>query len=207
MSLGTVLMEQVQPPWTALRQFARRRPPVERCELCSLALGPEHPHLVEAATRKLICACDACAVLFDRDQAGRYRRVPRDTRYLPDFQLSDVQWNALSIPVGLAFFFHSTAAGRVVAIYPSPAGATESLLDLDAWGDIVHDNPVLASIEPDVEALLVNRVGQAREHYLAPIDQCYRLVGLLRTHWRGISGGSEVWQEIERFFARLKRQA
>jgi hypothetical protein len=30
---------------------------------------------------------------------------------------------------------------------------------------------------------------------------------LLRTRWRGLSGGVEVWAEIERFFTRLKEQS
>ena len=60
--------------------------------------------------------------------------------------------------------------------------------------------------------LLVNRVGMARgctpaEYYLVPIDECYKLVGLIRTHWRGLSGGTEVWREIGAFFAALKQRA
>jgi hypothetical protein len=39
------------------------------------------------------------------------------------------------------------------------------------------------------------------------IDHCYKLVGLLRTHWRGLSGGPEAWQMIERFFAELKEKS
>ena len=55
-----------------------------------------------------------------------------------------------------------------------------------------------------METLLVNRVGQTREYYLAPIDQCYRLAGLIRLHWKGLSGGNEVWQHIAQFFAELR---
>jgi hypothetical protein len=137
----------------------------------------------------------------------KYRRVPRRIRFLKDFRLSDAQWNGLSIPISLAFFFSSSVTGRVVAIYPSPAGPTESLLDFDSWDEIVRDNPILREMEPDTEALLVNRVGTTREHYLAPIDACYRLVGLLRSRWQGISGGTEVWEEIRRFFEELKRRS
>ena len=124
-----------------------------------------------------------------------------------DFRLTDAQWEDLHLPINLAFFFHSTRAGRVVAVYPSPAGGTESLLTLEAWQQLEEDNPVLREFEPDVEALLVNRLGPAREHYRAPIDACYRLVGLIRTSWRGLSGGAEVWQEISRFFADLNPNA
>ena len=66
---------------------------------------------------------------------------------------------------------------------------------------------MLLSMEPDVEALLVNRSLGAREHYLVPIEDPYRLVALIRTRWRGLTGGSEVWEEIESFFAALADQA
>lgn len=189
----------------ALRRFAKPRSMQERCELCDAPLADDHAHLVEIANRKLVCSCDACALLFSSQGAAKYRRVPRRVRYLPDFRLSDVAWESLHLPINLAFFLHSTPAGRVVAQYPSPAGATESLVTLEAWQTLVEDNPVLRDLEPDVESLLVNRVGTARECYLAGIDKCYELVGLIRKHWRGFSGGTAVWYEINRFFARLKQ--
>jgi hypothetical protein len=112
----------------------------------------------------------------------------------------------------MAFFFHSTPAEKIVAIYPSPAGATESLLPLDTWNEIARDNPGLSSMEEDVEALLVNRAGGGRglssaDYYIVPIDECYKLVGLIRTHWRGFSGGTQVWEEIARFFAALHQRS
>ena len=67
-------------------------------------------------------------------------------------------WESLQLPINLAFFLPSTPAGRVVAFYPSPAGATESLVPLEAWQTLIDDNPVLGNLHPDVEALLVNRV-------------------------------------------------
>jgi hypothetical protein len=192
---------------TSLRRFARQRPAQERCELCSAPLGPDHPHLLELAARRLACACDACAILFTNRAAPKYRRVPRRARYLPDFRLSDVAWEGLRLPINLAFFLHSTAAGRVVALYPSPAGATESLVTLDAWQALVEDNPVLCEFERDVEALLVNRVGTARDCYRVGIDECYKLVGLIRKSWRGLSGGPAVWGEIAGFFADLRERS
>ncbi len=196
---------QASTPLAALRRFVRPRASVaERCEMCSAELPPDHLHLVEPSSRKIVCACLPCSILFS-DQAGtKYRRVPRRIRYLADFRLTDTQWESLALPIHLAFFFHSTPAGKVVALYPSPAGPTESLLDLEAWGEIVQDNAILNELELDVEALLVNRVGERREYYLVPIDECYKLVGLIRAHWRGLSGGVEVWDEIGKFFARLK---
>lgn len=180
--------------------------------MCSRELGPAHEHLVEPASRRLICACDACAILFDGQAGTRYKRVPRQVMFLRGFQLSDAQWDSLMVPIEMAFFFTSTTNGRVIALYPSPAGPTESLLPLDTWTDIVEMNPVLKEMEPDVTALLVNRVGHVRnaapaEYFLVPIDECYKLVGLIRTYWRGLSGGTEVWREIGAFFADLKKKA
>jgi hypothetical protein len=197
--------------FAALREFARKRTAVERCEMCSRELPAEHEHLVEPVNRKLICACDACAILFD-GSGTKYKRVPRRVLFLRDFQLTDAQWDGLMVPIEMAFFYKSTPQGKVIALYPSPAGPTESLLSLDTWTDIVGMNPILNEMEADVSALLVNRVAHARgaspaEYYLVPIDECYKLVGLIRTHWRGLSGGSEVWREIGGFFAALKKRA
>jgi hypothetical protein len=124
---------------------------------------------------------------------------------LHDFKLSDAEWNAFQIPIDMVFLFHSTAANRPIAIYPSPAGPTESLLSLHAWSHLVETNRVLAELEPDVEALLVNRTDGAREYYRVSIDRCYALVGLIRTQWRGLSGGSEVRGAVQEFFAALRR--
>jgi len=195
-----------------LRQFARKMPAAERCEMCSRELYPEHEHLVEPASHKLICACGACAILFDGQAGGKYKRVPRSVKFLRDFQISDGQWDSLMVPIEMAFFFKSSPQKKVIALYPSPAGATESLLPLDTWDDIAQANPVLREMESDVVALLANRVGSARaahpaEYYLVPIDECYKLVGLIRTHWRGLSGGTEVWREINAFFAEMKKRA
>ena len=137
----------------------------------------------------------------------RYRRVPRRIRVLDDFRMTDGQWDALHLPINLAFFYRSSPAGRVIAMFPSPAGATESLLPLEAWEDLATENPVLRELEPDVEALLVNRVGPDAQYVRVPIDECFKLVGLIRTHWRGLSGGTEVWKEIGRFFASLKQRS
>ena len=107
----------------------------------------------------------------------------------------------------MAFFFHNSDVGCVVAYYPGPMGPTESQLELDSWAEIKRTNPVLAAMVPDVEALLVNRARGARSHWLVPIDDCYGLVGLMRTHWRGFTGGRELWEELERFFAELDAKA
>jgi len=183
-----------------LRRFLAPRAdpePVERCELCAAEVPAEHPHLVHAGERTLRCACRACALLFT-DREDGYRTVP--DRYLvdPAFVLTDAQWDALQIPVGLAFFLDSSAVAGVLACYPSPAGATESELDLDAWADGVGAGRLAALLEPDLEALLVRR--DPATCLLVPIDACYRLVGLVRRYWRGFDGGAEAWERIDAFF-------
>jgi Family of unknown function (DUF5947) len=210
-AIGASAIRNSQPAessaFAALRRFVRARAVVERCEMCSAELATGHQHLVEPKTRQLICACQPCAVLFCNQSETKYKSVPRRIRFLQDFQLTDAEWDNLALPINMAFFFHSTPDGKVVALYPSPAGPMESLLSLDTWDEIVQDNPVLKKMEPDVEALLVNRVENTREYFLAPIDECYKLVGLIRAHWRGLSGGAEVWAEIVKFFDELKRRA
>lgn len=194
-------------PLASLRRYVRPRSVRERCELCDAGLGDEHLHLVELSSRRLLCACDACAILFSNQVGTKYRRVPRRVRLLGDFQLTDEMWEALQLPINLAFFLKSSTAQRVVVFYPSPAGATESLVTLDAWESLTESNPALAQLEPDVEALLVNRMGSAREHYLVGIDECYKLVGAIRAHWRGLSGGKAAWDEMDRFFEEMKRRS
>lgn len=205
--------------FSALRRFAQESEKAaevaqeqadqEHCELCGEPIPHEHRHLLNVFTREIMCACRACSILFYEEAAseGKYRLVPDRRLFLEGFEMSDAQWESLRIPVDMAFFFYSTPAERVVAFYPSPMGPTESLLKLSAWEELEENNQVLKGMERDVEALLVNRARGAREHFLVPMDQCYSLVGLIRTHWRGFTGGQEVWEEIGRFFEELRRRS
>lgn len=181
----------------------------ERCDLCGEPIPAEHRHLLDLRSRELLCTCRACRILFDRDAAGgeHYRLVPERRLRLEDLALDDALWDALRVPVDMAFFFRSSAAGRVLAFYPSPMGPTESQLPLTAWDELEARNPVLRTLAPDVEALLVNRARGARSHWLVGIDECYALVGVVRSHWRGLTGGSAVWAQIAAFFEGLDRRA
>jgi hypothetical protein len=194
-------------PIAALRRMARPRTVHERCDLCSAPIAEGHQHLLELKNRQLSCACDACAVLFSDAQHQKYRRVPRRIEHWTDFQIADEQWEALGVPIALAFFFYSTQREQMLSVYPSPGGGTEATLAGEVWDILCQDNPRLAKLEPDVEALLVNRIRGKREYFLVPIDQCFMLVGLIRTHWRGLSGGSALWQEIEHYFEQLKKRS
>jgi uncharacterized protein DUF5947 len=195
---------------TLARQVSRERDAqLERCELCGAAIDPEHRHLLDLRSRELMCACRACAILFDRREAGagRYRLVGDRRLRIDDLALDDATWAELRLPVDMAFFFRHSGEGRVKAYYPGPMGPTESQLELDAWEALEADNPLLRTLEPDVEALLVNRSLGARRHWIVPIDECYGLVGLIRTTWRGFTGGAEVWQGIRQRFEELDRRA
>jgi hypothetical protein len=199
-------VEREAPP-SFLRQFARRRTAAERCELCSAELAPAHQHLLEPKTRQIVCSCDGCAVLFCGQTGAHYLRVPRRIRALSDFAMPDLQWESLMLPINLAFFYSDSTAARVRAMYPSPAGAIESLLSLESWEEIAAEHPLLQTMEPDVETFLVNRVATPALYFIVPIDECYRLVGLIRMHWRGLSGGTEVWKEIHGYFGDLKARS
>src|SRR5437868_59099 len=200
-----------------LRQFTRRRemrPPAEQCELCSAEIPAHHRHLLDLSRHSVVCACIPCSILFSDPGAGhgKYRLIPSRYLLLQDFQMTDEQWDDLMIPVNMVYIFHNTSAKRVLAFYPSPAGAMESTLTLEGCDALVSSNPLLNELEPDVEALLINRVrnmgGEGyREHYIVPIDACYELIGLIRLKWKGLSGGEGVWKAIAEFFAGLRKRA
>jgi len=196
-------------PIGALRRFTRERKqtraPVEHCDLCSEVIPADHHHLLDLSSRTVICACHACSVLFGDPGAGggKYQLVPRRYLALPDFHMTD----ELMIPVNMVYIFHSTVARRAMAFYPSPAGAMESLLSLENWEVLVSSNPILNDLEPDVEALLINRVRDTREYYIVPIDACYRLVGLIRISWKGLSGGEKAWNAIGEFFGEIRTKS
>ena len=61
----------------SIRRFMRPRAVHERCALCGAEIGPEHPHLVDASSRQLACACDACALLFSGSGKTISPRAPR----------------------------------------------------------------------------------------------------------------------------------
>jgi hypothetical protein len=195
----------------ALRRFADGPPPPpsveEHCELCRQPIGAEHAHVVNVESRRLYCACRPCYLLFvpRGAAAGKMRAVPERYRRDPGFRVDEASWARLQIPVRTAFFFRNTHLGRAVAFYPSPAGATESQLELGTWDELVAANPGLAELEPDVEAALVHaRRGAELECFLVPIDACYELVGRVRKTWRGFDGGEAAWQAIDDFFDGLR---
>lgn len=203
--------EQVRTTLARFLQPKRLPAPGETCELCAEPISEDdHQHLVDIDTRSLACVDRPCYLLFavEGKTGQRYRAVPQEVRYDPNFRLEDVHWEALQIPVGTAFFFHNSKMERTVAFYPSPAGATESELPLPVWEEITAANPLLRGMVDDVEALLIRRDREkATEAYVVPIDICYELTGIIRRDWRGFDGGEEARASIGAFFDGLRERA
>ena len=199
------IISEVKTGFGVLRRFVSPPRQAERCDLCSVKLPSGHRHLLEVAPRRVVCACDPCALRFENVVGGRFKLIPRRARALQTFRITDAQWEGLALPINLAFFFRNSVTGKTSAMYPSPAGATESMLPLEHWTELAAENPTLKQLKRDVEALLVNRIGSARDYFIAPIDVCYGLVGVVRKYWRGLSGGETVWQQIGEFMARLSQ--
>jgi hypothetical protein len=211
-------MTSASSPFEVLSRITSDRrapePAGERCEMCSEQIADEHQHVVNVTARQLMCVCRGCYLLFTDSQAElRYRAVP--DRYLAfrDFALDRREWEALQIPVGVAFFFANSALGRTVAFYPGPAGATESELDLEAWNAISGADSRVGLLADDVEALLVRVPSEDEaenagpQTYLVPIDACYEFVGRLRMLWKGFDGGQQAREFIDSFFAQIAARA
>ncbi len=169
-----------------------------RCDLCAAPLGEEHEHLVDPRSRDVTCTCSACATLFSEGTGPTQRKRVRPRREPISAAFGAPAWDVLGVPVGLACFWKSSSLGRIVAMYPGPAGATESLLSFDAWDSIAREVK-LPDLEPDVEALLVDRTRGRSEVWRVSIDRCFGLVGTIRAHWRGLTGGEAAWTAIDRY--------
>jgi hypothetical protein len=177
----------------------------ERCDLCGVTIPDDHRHLLHLVERRIVCSCEACWAM--RSGEGDYRPTGNRTLWLPDLELPDDVWAGFQIPIGLAFFMESTVTECIVAMYPSPAGATESELHFESWIRMRELNPVLNGMEPDIEGLIVNRMAEPAMYLIAPIDKCYALTGTIKAHWEGISGGSGVERAVAGFFEALRADA
>ena len=175
------------------------------CDLCGVGISEDHRHLLALSERRIVCACEACWAM--RSGEGDFRPTGNRTVWLSGLDVPDELWASFQIPIGLAFFMESTVTSCVVAMYPSPGGATESELHFETWNRMLELNPVLAGLEPDIEGLIANRLADSPMYVIAPIDRCYALTGTIKAHWEGISGGSAVHDAVERFFAQLRSEA
>lgn len=179
-------------------------PNAERCDLCGTGLPDDHRHMLNIVERRIVCTCESCWALRSGDV--EYRPVGSRTVWLPDLDVPDDVWAGFQIPIGLAFFMYSTTSECIVAMYPSPAGATESELHFNTWNRVIELNPDLR-LEPDIEGLIANRMGEPPVYAIAPIDRCYELTGAIKASWSGISGGAGVEQAVARFFDDLRASA
>lgn len=183
-------------------------PPVEEpetCVFCRTELAPDHRHLVDMTSMKFLCTCEMCIIL--KVGAGKYKKLPQRFLNLSSMQMSDSLWSDFRIPVNMTFFVLKSAEEGAVAYYPAPTGATESKLKMEPWQELTELNPRLTTLVPELEALLVNRLGDQNQYFIVPVDNCYRLIGMIRKSWKGIFGGSEVNNIINKFFAELKEKS
>jgi uncharacterized protein DUF5947 len=200
---------------SGLRGLARPRAPsapptpvasdTETCDLCGVGIAEDHRHLLHLTERRIVCACEACWAM--RSGEGDYRPTGNRTVWLTGLEVPDDLWAGFQIPIGLAFFMESTITACIVAMYPSPGGATESELHFESWKRMRELNPVLGTLEPDIEGLIANRLCDPPLYVIAPIDRCYGLTGTIKAAWEGISGGPGVQEAVDRFFADLRAQA
>jgi hypothetical protein len=177
----------------------------EACDLCGVGIPEDHRHLLALSERRIVCACEACWAM--RSGEGDYRPTGNRTVWLEGLDVPDDLWASFQIPIGLAFFMESTVTACVVAMYPSPGGATESELHFDTWSRMRELNPVLDGLEPDIEGLIANRLADPPIYVIAPIDRCYELTGTIKAHWEGISGGSRVEAAVAEFFDGLRARS
>lgn len=177
----------------------------ERCDLCNTTVPADHRHMLNLYERQIVCVCESCWGLRSGDES--FRPTGTRTLWLEGFELPEELWAQFRIPIGLAFFMHSSVTDCVVAMYPSPAGATESELHFETWSRLIDLNPLLRTLEPDAEGLIVNRMAEPHQFAIAPIDRCYMLVGLIKASWEGISGGAAVERAVEGYFEELRRLA
>jgi hypothetical protein len=190
-----------------LGRLARPAPveEAEECEVCGSKISEDHRHLLDLGERRILCSCEPCIAM--RSGVDNYCPVGTRTVWLDDIDFPDELWSAFQLPIGLAFFMRSSGTNSVVALYPSPAGATESELHLESWQALVARNPILQQLEADGEAFVVNRMADPPEHAIVPIDECYRLVGLIKANWTGISGGNAISDAVPLFFNHIRRKA
>jgi hypothetical protein len=177
-----------------------------RCEQCGELLSETHHHVIDLVARTLFCCCRACWLTAGAAHGTSRKAVPDRYVAREGFRVTEAQWDLLQVPVDVVFFMANSTAGRTIAFYPSPAGATESTIALEAWRDFERANPWVRDAAPDVEAVLVRRTGVAGQEYeafIVPIDACYDLIGRLRVQWRGFSGGDRARLELDRFFSEV----
>jgi len=177
-----------------------------QCEMCAAPLVEKQRHLLDLAHHTLLSICPACARSFGPRgaNASLYRLIPTRHLALLDFQAADDSWAG---PVKVICLLRANETGSVLAVYLDPSGVRESIFDLDRWKTLRAANPLLESLEPDVETLLLQRMGPRPLAYIVPIDTCARLIHLLEDRRGKQEGECEIWQAVGSFFADLQADA
>jgi hypothetical protein len=183
------------------------------CAFCGAPVPAEHAHLLDRASQRLTCACGPCAVLATAEKNPRYLRVANEFRRLEDCDFNDPEWEALMAPTGLTILVRD-AQDRIFVIDPTPADdagagpgelplppcAAEHPVPAGLWRSLIAAHPSLRALQPEVDALLIHRLGPEPECFLVPRDEANRLTALLQQNWRGLSGGFDLWRAVARFF-------
>ena len=174
-----------------------------------------HSHVANIADRRLMCTCRGCYLLFTAAGGRRpadARGARRSTASSTTSRSPRQQWDDLAIPVDLVFLFRQSDAedadGRAAArrLLPEPGRRDRVRARPRRRGSGSPRRTRRSATWPTTsQAALLRRTGPGEfTCLLVPIDACYELVGLVRKHWTGFSGGAEVWQRIDEFFDRCR---
>ena len=109
-----------------------RRTPTSTATSAASRIPADHRHLLHLVERRILCACETLLALRGGDPDLR----PTGTRtlWLDGLRAPRRGLGVVRDPDRARVLLRTRAPpARVVALYPSPAGATESELDLDAW--------------------------------------------------------------------------
>lgn len=189
---------------SAFRKTIQTNADAKLCELCATEIPKEHhDHLIEPASGQLKCSCHPCALLFSTGHKTKFKRVPQQATRLDAMSLTQLQWQSLQVPINLLFLTTKSQPAQKQAFYPSAAGAVECTFAEDLWSELRQWVPVIDELTPDIEALLIYEKEDSIILYRLSIDLCFQLIGLIRMHWRGFSGGADVYREISQFFENL----
>ena len=134
---------------------------------CRAVLDPVRPRARPAAATTGSCPTGGCGSTASSSTTSR--------------------WEELRIPVDMAFFFHSSAGRARGGVLPEPDGrdrvAARARRVGRSWR---RPTRCSASWSPTSRRCSSTARAARAQHWLVPIDECYALVGLIRTRWRGL---------------------
>lgn len=165
------------------------------CALCDADLACSHRHLFGKASRKMICACDGCALPYHTIVAGHFKLVPQAVRVLPEVYLSPRLQEQLG--QGVTLFVWDSYENRPGLLRARFTGVSLMFPRDDVTSEL-GQLPALHALEPDVEALLMHHGRGVNECCAVPLDMAYQLVWSIAGR-QSASGLSEaVWRTVRR---------